>query len=252
MFVEGDLKSCCHCRRHSVGLEPGPSPANVTLQVALRQSRCFPQHFPPCWESCTAPDGFPAAPEGPALGWLWHTVLGAGCTSRGQTGSTAPCWNPAGIGNSSPGGTGNTRIHQPVLALGWPAALSSWDTASPCCRLLSASLQGTRPPGGKGNLEKPVPIPKNCPEHPRPATGEIPPGRGLVFQQHNGICNCHALTALRHGHSSSRVSPRAHPSPHPTGTVFWQAISPSLPCPPTSSWHLLIPRRCPGIAVSPR
>lgn len=78
-----DLKCCCHLKV-SVGLMLSPSPANVTLQLGLRKSWCFPQYFPLCCESSTAPDGFPATTEGSALGWLWHTVLQDARPGAGQ------------------------------------------------------------------------------------------------------------------------------------------------------------------------
>lgn len=137
----------------------------VWLQVGLRQSWSFPQNFPPCWESSMAPDGFPAPTEGPALGWLWHTVLGAGCKTRGWTGSTAQCWNPEGIGNCSPGCTGNTRIHQ-QLSHPWMAYCTQFPGTQPAPAAGSRLCFPAGPPEGEGNLEKPVPIPKNCPEHP--------------------------------------------------------------------------------------
>lgn len=83
-----------------------------------------------------------------------------------------------------------------VLALGWPTALSSLGhTQSMLQDPWSAALKHTRTLEGKGNFEKPVPIPKNCPEHPRHVTGETAPGHGLAFHQSNGICNSHGLTA---------------------------------------------------------
>lgn len=142
MFVRGRISDpVVACRCHSVGLVLGPSPANVSLQVGLGQSWRFPQRFPPCWESSMVPDGFPAATEGSAPGWLWHTVLGAGQKPRGWAGRTAQRWNAAGMRNSSPGCTGNTRIHH---QLEWPIALSSLGHTQPELRdPCSASLQDT-------------------------------------------------------------------------------------------------------------
>lgn len=160
MFVRGRISNpVVTCRCHSVGLVLGPSPANVSLQVGLRQAWCFPQCFPPCWESSTAPGGFPAATEGSALGWL---RLGAGHKPRGWTGRTAQCWNPAGMRNSSSGCTGNTRIHH-QLSLPWDGLLHS-TLQDPCSALLPCRTPDLQ--DGREALRDLSPSQKNCPEHP--------------------------------------------------------------------------------------
>lgn len=190
------------CRCHWVCLVLGPSPSVAAggSEAILELSPELPS--PSLLESSTTPDGFPAPTEGPALSWLWHTVLGAGCETRGWTGSTAPCWNPAGIGNCSPGCTGNTWIHQ-QLPHPQNGLLHSvpWDTASPC----SASLQDLQ----KG----------------RETLGNLSPSQNAVlsilmtqsqvkyhqdiggYSQHNGICNSHALMDTWHHRARTFLFP---------------------------------------------
>lgn len=161
LFVRGRISDpVVACRCHSVGLVLGPSPANVSLQVGLGQSWRFPQRFPPCWESSTVPDGFPAATEGSAPGW--HTVLGAGQKPRGWTGRIVlECcrneeflsWMHRKYTDPSPAGM--------AYCTQFPGTHPARAAGSVLC-----FPAGHRPPEGKGSLERPVPIPKNCPERP--------------------------------------------------------------------------------------